>query len=62
MSNTGLLFVQDIIDTVVCGDAIEKMRELPDKSVDYVAYSFNRLKGVVFGDKDVRPVRQRSES
>lgn len=31
-----LLFIQDLIDTVVCGDAVEKLAELPDKSVDAV--------------------------
>jgi len=30
------LFIQGLIDTVVCGDAIEKLAELPDKSVDAV--------------------------
>lgn len=34
MSN--LLFIQNVIDTVVCGDAVEKLSELPDKSVDAV--------------------------
>ncbi len=31
-----LLFVQDLIDTVVLGDAVEKLAALPDKSVDAV--------------------------
>ena len=31
-----LLFIQNLIDTVVCGDAVEKLSELPDKSVDAV--------------------------
>lgn len=30
------LFIQGLIDTVVCGDAVEKLSELPDKSVDAV--------------------------
>jgi len=36
-----LLFIQNLIDTVVCGDAVEKLSELPDKSVDAdVAYVY----------------------
>jgi hypothetical protein len=30
------LFIQSLIDTVVCGDAVKKLAELPDKSVDAV--------------------------
>jgi len=30
------LFIQNLVDTVSCGDAIEKLAELPDKSVDAV--------------------------
>jgi hypothetical protein len=41
------LFIQGLIDTVVCGDAVEKLSELPDKSVDAVItdppwFRFNR--------------------
>jgi len=31
-----LLFIQDVVDTVVCGDAVENLARLPDKSVDAV--------------------------